>query len=86
MLRPYTYFCLELALWKIKLDNIKDHHGNAMSEGNRKMKIDLLEFRLQCRVSCGADYVIGNVLPYLLPCDYVRSHQYVPPSRLSYEG
>jgi hypothetical protein len=76
---------LELALWKIKLDNSKDHHGNAMSGGNKKMKIDLSEFRLQCQVRCGADYVIGNVLPYLLPCDYARSHQYVPLSRLIYE-
>jgi hypothetical protein len=45
---------LELALWKIKLDD----------------SLDPSEFRLQCRISCGADHVIENVFPYLLPPDY----------------
>ena len=45
---------LELALWKIKLDD----------------SMDPSEFRLQCRISCGADHVIENVFPYLLPPDY----------------
>ena len=31
------------------------------------MKIDEPGFRNQCRISCGADNVIENVLPYLLP-------------------
>jgi hypothetical protein len=57
---------LELALWKIKLDDSSDPS----------------EFRLQCRISCGADHVIENVFPYLLPPDYdvssanrLRQHQ-----------
>jgi hypothetical protein len=45
---------LELALWKIKLDD----------------SLDPSEFRLQCRISCGADHVIENVFPFLLPPDY----------------
>ena len=40
------------------------------------MKMDLTDFRLQCRISCGADQVVENVLPYLLPPDYVRPHVY----------
>ena len=59
---------LELALWKASID-----HGKAMSGGNTKLKIDPSEFRLQCRISCAADHVIENVLPYLLS-DYMRSH------------
>lgn len=34
---------------------------------NKKLKMDEAEFRLQCHVSCGADHVIQNVLPYLCP-------------------
>jgi hypothetical protein len=45
----------------------------AKLEYYKKMKIDLSELRLQCRISCGADQVIGSVWPYLLPCDYVWS-------------
>jgi hypothetical protein len=45
---------LELALWKLELDD----------------SMDPSEFRLQCRISCGADHVIENVFPYLLPPDY----------------
>ena len=36
--------------------------------------MDLSDFRLHCRVSCGADHVLENVFPYLLPPDYVRPH------------
>jgi hypothetical protein len=63
---------LELALWKIKLDD-KDH-GGEMGNCNKKLRIDQSEFRLQCRISCGADHVVENVLPYLLPDDFERSH------------
>jgi hypothetical protein len=51
---------LELAIWKMKIND----------GGNDQM--DQSEFRLQCRISCGADYVIENVFPYLLPPDFVR--------------
>ena len=63
---------LELALWKMKLDYSKG--GITMGGGNKKIKMDQSEFRLQCRISCGADHVIENVLPYLLPPDFVRSY------------
>jgi hypothetical protein len=63
---------LELALWKMKLDYSKG--GITMGGGNKKIKMDQSVFRLQCRISCGADHVIENVLPYLLPPDFVRSY------------
>jgi len=52
---------LELALWKYKMDK---------SDTKKKMKRAEepdLDFRAQCRVSCNADMVIEQVLPYLLP-------------------
>jgi hypothetical protein len=54
-----------------KLDDSKDL-DNAMVGGSNKMKIGLSDFRLQCRISCGADHVVENVWPYILPPDYVR--------------
>jgi hypothetical protein len=67
---------LELALWKIEIDNDNDQ-GETMGEGNNKLKMDQLEFRRHCRISCGADHVVENVWPYLLPTDFVRSYVYV---------
>jgi hypothetical protein len=65
---------LELALWKARIDDASVDRGKVMGSGNKKMKMDLSDFRLQCRVSCGADHVLENVFPYLLPPDYVRSN------------
>ena len=45
----------------------------AMGVGNKKMKMDVTDFRLQCRINCGADHVVENVLPYLLQSDFVLS-------------
>jgi hypothetical protein len=64
---------LELALWKKKIDNSSLGHGGKMDTSNKKMKMDSSEFRLQCRINCGADHVVENVLPYLLPPDFVLS-------------
>ena len=63
---------LELALWKARISNLD--HGKVIGGGNKKLKVDQSDFRLQCRVSCGADHVVENVWPYLLPPDFVRSH------------
>jgi hypothetical protein len=58
---------LELALWKMNIDASTTDNGVAMEVDNR----------LQCRISCGAEYVIENVLPYLLlPPNFVRSYVY----------
>jgi hypothetical protein len=40
------------------------------------MTFDQSDFRLRCRVSCGADHVVDNVWPYSLPPDVVRSYVY----------
>jgi hypothetical protein len=64
---------LELTLWKTRIDESKDC-GEATGGSNKKMKMDGTDFRLQCRISCGADLVVENVWPYLLPSDFVRSY------------
>ena len=53
---------LELAVWKAKINE-----SSARAEIGRKkrMKMDNAEFRKQCHISCEADQVIENVLPYL---------------------
>jgi len=63
---------LELVLWKARISSVD--RDMAMGGCNKKMKMDPSEFRLQCRVSCGADHVIENVLPYLLPPNYDSSY------------
>jgi hypothetical protein len=58
---------LELWLWKMNIDASNIDNGVAIGDDNR----------LQCRISCGAEYVIENVLPYLLHPNFVRSYVYV---------
>jgi hypothetical protein len=58
---------LELALWKMNIDASNIDNGVAMGDDNR----------LECRTNCGADFVIENVLPYLLPPNFVRSYVYI---------
>jgi hypothetical protein len=65
---------LELALWKTRMADASLDNGKVMVGCNKKLKFDQSEFRLQCRISCGADHVIENVWPYLLPSDFVRSY------------
>jgi hypothetical protein len=62
---------LELTMWKMKLDAGIDQ-GEAIGEGNMKAKMDTSDVRLQCRISCGADQVVKNVLQYLMPPNSVR--------------
>ena len=54
---------LELALWKMKMN--EKSHGTT-THYQKKIKADDLSIRSQYRVACGADVVIGHVLPYLL--------------------
>ena len=65
---------LELALWKAKLDASNTDKGAAIDGGNKKLKFDQSCVRQQYRISCGADHVVENVWPFLLPPDYVRSY------------
>lgn len=53
---------LELALWKKKMNE-----QTLPCRLNKKIRIDESAHRRQCRVNCGADVLIGHVLPYLLP-------------------
>jgi hypothetical protein len=55
---------LELALWKNMLEvNSKKMQTNHCQ---MKMRSDELDVRQQCRVTCGADVVIGHVMPFLI--------------------
>jgi hypothetical protein len=55
---------LELALWKMKMS--KKGHQDRATQSQKKMKADESNVRSQNRVTCGADVVIGRVLPYLI--------------------
>ena len=53
---------LELALWKAKLDIKEDSSAEGRA---KKAKIDVGSARIEKRITCGADIVIKNVLPFL---------------------
>jgi len=50
---------LELTLWKAKIDDSHNKRARVSEEDT--------SYKEQCRVNCGADIIIRNVLPYLLP-------------------
>eukprot|EP00984_Skeletonema_dohrnii_P013283 scaffold5477_cov75-Skeletonema_dohrnii-CCMP3373.AAC.4 len=52
---------LELALWKAKLDEKEEN----AERKTKKVKLDAESARKEKRVTCGADTVIRNVLPFL---------------------
>ena len=53
---------LELALWKAKLDEKEE----SSEEGKtKKVQVDSKSARKERRITCGADIVIKNVLPFL---------------------
>jgi hypothetical protein len=56
---------LELALWKMKI-NKNGHNNKNQTHFQKKMKADDSIIRSQNRVTCGADIVIGHVLPFLI--------------------
>ena len=49
---------LELAVWKAEIDKGRNKRQRVEGEDS---------YKEQCRVNCGADVIIRNVLPYLLP-------------------
>ena len=53
---------LELALWKAKLDEKEDNFGEGRT---KRAKVDTESTRKERRITCGADIVIKNVLPFL---------------------
>mmetsp|Transcript_28919 Transcript_28919/g.61077 ORF Transcript_28919/g.61077 Transcript_28919/m.61077 type:complete len:551 (+) Transcript_28919:199-1851(+) len=58
---------LELALWKARMvDGRGGRLASSPSSLSKKM-VEESEYRQRCRISCRADNVIENVLPFLLP-------------------
>jgi hypothetical protein len=55
---------LELALWKMKINDTS--HQQKLACHQKKIKSDESSIRQQCRVTCGADILIGHVMPYLI--------------------
>ena len=53
---------LELAVWKAKLDEKED---NCVEGRTKKTKVDAESYRRDKRITCGADMVIKNILPFL---------------------
>eukprot|EP00984_Skeletonema_dohrnii_P008773 scaffold3270_cov97-Skeletonema_dohrnii-CCMP3373.AAC.3 len=53
---------LELALWKAKLAEKEENYAEGRT---KKVKLDSESVRKEKRITCGADMVIKNVLPFL---------------------
>jgi len=53
---------LELALWNVKLG---EREENAAAGRSKKVKLDAESARKEKRVTCGADTVIRNIIPFL---------------------
>ena len=63
---------IELALWKAKVDDSR----------NKRARIDEdVSYKKQCRVNCGADIIIKNMLPYLIPKPLAKRGQPLPEER-----
>ena len=56
-------FLLELTLWKSRIDELLQLDN---MEHNDQLDDDNADARGQCRISCGADIIIPNVLPFLI--------------------
>ena len=61
-----TAFLLELVIWKSKIDESMYGHLDDDSAA---------DLRGQCRINCGADIIIPNVLPYLIGNKKKAKHQ-----------
>jgi hypothetical protein len=57
---------LELALWKVRMTENKIIHHEVMYCCQKKVKTEESSIRQQCRITCGADVIIGHVLPFLI--------------------
>jgi hypothetical protein len=55
---------LEIALWKMKMN--EKSHQNMDTQSQKKIMSDEASNRQQCIITCGADVIIGHVLPYLI--------------------
>jgi len=57
---------LELALWKVRMAVNNNIHQGRTNCRQKKVRVDESSTRQHCRVTCGANIVIGHVLPFLL--------------------
>jgi hypothetical protein len=65
---------LELALWKLRMnEKLPREEVTRPRKKGKKEKTDESSGRQHSRVTCGADVVIGHVLPYLLMDEYSES-------------
>jgi len=55
---------LELALWKKRINENNSQQNTVCRQ--KEIKVEGANPREQCRVTCGADIIIGHVLPYLI--------------------
>jgi demethoxyubiquinone hydroxylase (CLK1/Coq7/Cat5 family) len=55
---------LELAFWKMKIS--EKSHQDMSTQSQKKVKTDESSIRQQCRITCGADVIIGHMLPFLI--------------------
>jgi hypothetical protein len=58
---------IELALWKMNMS--ENGRQDRATQSQKKMTADDSTIRSQNRVTCGADVVIGHVLPFLINTD-----------------
>ena len=65
---------LELALWKMRINENSSQQKKARRQ--KKIKTGGASNREQCRVTCGADVIIGHVMPYLISTGYDDSLSY----------
>ena len=56
---------LELALWEAKLGEKEEEEDRSVGGTIKKAKIDSENTRKERHITCGADIVIKNVLPFL---------------------
>ena len=66
---------LELAVWKANLVKIGEDNGYSIEEKQRgkRARIDVDAARQAARVTCGADIIIKNVMPFLNDNDVFSS-------------
>jgi hypothetical protein len=57
-------FILELALWKKRINDT--NHQQKLSHHQKTNQTEGACIRQQCRVTCGAEFIIGHVVPYLI--------------------
>jgi hypothetical protein len=65
LLKEFTTL-LELALWKVKLDEKEEVENTLEIQKTKKAKIDDDTARQELRITSGANIVIKNVLPFLV--------------------